>query len=63
MKAQILAFDPRNLASISTRVDPLAATGTPTLPRHVMAGGAGLQLVAGAAERAERKPQLTTTAT
>lgn len=51
MKAQILAFDPRNLASISTRADPLAATGTPTLPQHVMAGGAG-----GAAEAAEHSP-------
>lgn len=51
VKAQILAFDPRNLASISTRADPLAATGTPTLPQHVMAGGAG-----GAAGAAEHSP-------
>jgi len=62
VKAQVLAFDPRNLASISTRADPLGATGTPTLPQHAMAGGAGLD--GGWNCRSSRaQPQLPTAAT
>lgn len=53
--AQILALDPRNLASISPRLDPLAAAGTLTLPQHVTAGSTGLRLVSGTGEQAEHR--------